>query len=68
MTKKIIEINYDELQKHLICTYGGVYVEKLYDGSFDIRCVARFHGGNNLLILHIPPQNKKLSNAKLETK
>lgn len=67
MAKKIIEVDYDALRKHLICTRGGVYVDELADGSFEIRCVARFHGGDNLLILHIPPQNKKLAKSQLET-
>jgi hypothetical protein len=64
MVKKIIDVDYDELKRHLICTYGGVYIDKLDDGSFEIRCVARFHGGDNLLILHVPPENKKLVKRK----
>ena len=53
-----VEVDYKELEKHKICTYGGVYLKKFPDESFEIRCCSRFHGGNDLLIVAIPaPSN-----------
>lgn len=54
-----VKIDYSELEKHKICTYGGVYLKELENGSFEIRCCSRFHGGADLLVVAIPaPSNK----------
>lgn len=51
-------MNYKAIKEHLMCRYGGMYLVELPDGSFQVRCCSRFHGGRDLLVVAIPaPSN-----------
>ena len=52
-------MDYEALREHLICRHGGMYLVELPNGTFEVRCCSRFHGGDDLLVVAIPaPSNK----------